>query len=89
MPGLTGSDSPVDVQGSRVAWDLTILNSAPNHETAVTLIQLLFEPGDIGQTTLQKIGPTPVSPPVVSPDDYAQLPPELQTLTTSGDPLSI
>jgi molybdate/tungstate transport system substrate-binding protein len=89
MPGLTGSDSPVDVQGSRVAWGLTVLNSAPNHEAAVKFLQLLFKPGDIGQTTLQKVGPTPVSPPVLTPDDYAQLPAELQTLTTSGDPLSI
>jgi molybdate/tungstate transport system substrate-binding protein len=89
MPGLSLSDAPVDVQGSRVAWGLTILNSAPHHENAVAFLQLLFKPGDIGQSTLQKVEPTPVSPPVVSSDDYAQLPAELQTLTVSGDPLAI
>jgi molybdate/tungstate transport system substrate-binding protein len=89
MPGLALSDPPVDVQGSRVAWGLTILNSAPNHENAIRFLQLLFKPGDVGQTALQKVGPSPVSPPVVSGDDYAQLPAELQTLTTSGDPLAL
>src|SRR5579859_2617600 len=89
MPGLTLADPEVDVQGSRVAWGLTILNSAPNRENAIKFLQLLFKPGDIGQNTLQKIGPSPISPPVVSADDYGQLPVELQTLTTSGDPLAI
>ena len=79
----------IEVQGSRVAWSLTILNSAPNREHAVRFLQLLFKPGDIGQTTLQQVGPSPISPPVVSGDDYAQLPAELKTLTTSGDPLAI
>jgi len=86
MPGLALSDPTVDVQGSRVAWGLTILNSAPNRENAIKFLQLLFTPGDIGQSMLQKFGPSPISPPVATADDYAQLPPELQTLTTSGDP---
>ncbi len=86
--GMPGSDATVDVHASRVAWGLTIMKSAPNRENAVKFLQLLFTPGGVGQTTLQKLGPAPISPPVVSPDDYAQLPAELQTLTSSGDPLS-
>ena len=89
MPGLAQSDPPVDVQGSRVAWGLTVLNNAPNRENAIKFVQLLFKPGDVGQSSLQKFGPTPISPPVVSADDYAQVPAELQPLTVSGDPLAI
>jgi molybdate/tungstate transport system substrate-binding protein len=89
MPGLALSDPSVDVQGSRVAWGLTIMNAAPNRENAVKFLQMLLTPGGIGQTTLQKVGPAPVTPAVVSPDDYANLPAELQPLTTSGDPLGV
>jgi ABC-type glycerol-3-phosphate transport system substrate-binding protein len=89
MPGLTLADPPVDVKGSRVAWGLTIMNSAPNRENAIKFLQLLFKPGDVGQSTLQKVGPTPISPPVVSADDYGQLPAELQALTRNGDPLAV
>ena len=89
MPGLALADPPVDVQGSRVAWGLTIMNAAPNRENAVKFLQMLLMPGGVGQTTLQKVGPNPVSPAVVSPDDHASLPAELQPLTTSGDPLSV
>jgi molybdate/tungstate transport system substrate-binding protein len=89
MPGLALSDPSVDVQGSRVAWGLTIMNDAPNRENAIRFLQLLLTPGDVGQTSLHKVGPSPVSPAVVSPDDYANLPTELQPLTTSGDPLSV
>jgi hypothetical protein len=63
------------------------MKSAPNRENAIRFLQLLFAPGDIGQTTLHKVGPAPISPPLVSPDDYEQLPPELRNLVTSGDPL--
>ena len=89
MPGLgvPGSDASVDVQGTRTAWGLTVMKSAPNRENAIKFLQLLFAPGDIGQTTLQKVGPAPISPPLVSSDDYEQLPPELRDLVTSGDPL--
>jgi len=89
MPGLALSDPQVDVHGSRVAWGLTIMNAAPNRENAVRFLQMLLSPGGIGQTTLQKVGPTPVSPAIVSPEDFANLPAELQTLTLSGDPLGV
>jgi molybdate/tungstate transport system substrate-binding protein len=89
MPGLSLTDPQVDVQASRVAWGLTIMNAAPNRENAVKFLEMLLTPAGIGQTTLQKVGPAPVSPAVVSPDDYANLPPELQPLTTSGNPLGV
>ncbi len=89
MPGLALTDPSVDVQGSRVAWGLTIMNDAPNRENAIKFSQMLLTPGGIGQTSLQQVGPTPVTPALVSPDDYANLPTELQPLTTSGDPLGV
>ena len=75
------------MQATRTAWGLTIMKSAPNRENAIKFLQLFLAPGDIGQVTLQKVGPAPVSPALVSPDDYAQLPAELRSLTTAGDPL--
>jgi len=89
MPGLgiPGSDASVDVQATRTAWGLTIMTSAPSRENAIKFVQLLLAPGDIGQTTLQKVGPAPISPAVISFDDFQQLPPELRNLVTSGDPL--
>ncbi len=89
MPGLgiAGSEPSVDVQATRTAWGLTILKSARNRENAIKFIQLLLAPGDIGQSTLQKVGPAPISPAVVSADDYQQLPAELRSLTTSADPV--
>ncbi len=46
-------------------------------------------PGGIGLTTLQNVGPTPLSPAVVSAEDLPNVPPELQPLTTSGDPFGV
>jgi molybdate/tungstate transport system substrate-binding protein len=56
MPGLgvPDSDASIDVQGSRVAWGLTVMKSAPNRENAIKFLQLLLAPGDVGQTTLQR-----------------------------------
>jgi hypothetical protein len=63
------------------------MNSAPNREGAVKFVQLLLAPGDIGQTTLQKVGPAPISPAVVSADDTDQVPAELRNLVITSDPL--
>jgi molybdate/tungstate transport system substrate-binding protein len=89
MPGLALTDPAVDVQGSRVAWGLTIMNNAPNRENAIKFLQLLLTPGEIGQASLRKVGPAPLSPAVVSPDDFPSVPAELQPLTTSSDPLGV
>lgn len=89
MPGLgvPGADASVNVQGTRVVWGLTIMKSAPNQENAIKFLQLLFAPGGVGQTTLQKLGPAPISPPLVSADDNDQVPAELRSLVNTGDPL--
>jgi len=91
MPGLgvPGSEGWVDVQATRTAWGLTVLQSAPNRENAIRFLQLLLAPGEIGQTTLHQVGPSPVSPAVVSPSDMDHVPAELQNLVTTGDPLGI
>jgi molybdate/tungstate transport system substrate-binding protein len=88
MPGLgvPGSDASVDVQASRVVWGLTIVKSAPDRENAIKFLQLFLAPGDVGQTTLQKVGPSPISPAIVSAGDVDQLPAELRNLVTTGDP---
>ena len=90
MPGLglPGGPQSVDLPATRVAWGLTILSNAPNRESAIRFLQLLFEPGEVGQSSLQQFGPAPVSPPVVSPDDFGHLPAELQPLVKPGDPLA-
>jgi molybdate/tungstate transport system substrate-binding protein len=89
MPGLgvPGADASVDVPATRVVWGLTIMKAAPNPENAVKFLQLLLTPGGVGQTALQKVGPAPISPGVVSADDLGQVPDELHTLVTTGDPL--
>ena len=86
--GLPGGPQSVDLPATRVAWGLTILSNAPNRESAIRFLQLLFEPGEVGQSSLQQFGPAPVSPPVVSPDDFGHLPAELQPLVKPGDPLA-
>jgi molybdate/tungstate transport system substrate-binding protein len=85
--GVPGAPDPVVLPATRVAWGLTILENAPDRENAIKFVQLLLAPDGVGQTSLQKVGPAPISPAVVSPDDWAQLPAELQPLTTRGDPL--
>ena len=74
MPGLgePGSDASVDVRATRTAWGLTIRQSAPNREGAIKFLQLLLAPGEIGQMTLQKVGPAPITPAIVSADDFQE-----------------
>ena len=87
--GIPSSEASVDVQGTRTAWGLTILNSAPNRENAIKFLELLLAPGDVGQAMLEKVGPAPVSPALVSADDMEQVPAELRRLLTTGDPLGV
>jgi molybdate/tungstate transport system substrate-binding protein len=89
MPGLgtPGADATVDVPATRVVWGLTVMQAAPNRENAIKFLQLLLAPGEIGQTTLQQLGPRPISPALVSADDMDQLPVELRPLVNTGDPL--
>jgi hypothetical protein len=64
------------------------MNSAPNRESAITFVQMLLTPEGPGQASLRKVGPDPIEP-IVSQDDWAQVPSELQTIIKSGDPLAI
>jgi len=61
----------VTVPATRVTWGLTILETAPNPANAILFLQLLFGPQGVALQTAS--GPTPISPPVVTPHDYANL----------------
>lgn len=84
--GVPGAEDTVTIPATPVAWGLTVMNAAPNRENAIKFLQLLLLPDGVGQASLSTVGPAPVSPPIVSRDDWAQLPTELQTLVASGDP---
>lgn len=86
--GVPGAEATVSLPATRVAWGLTVLNSAPNRDNAIRFLQLLFAPGAMGQASLHKVGPAPISPPIVSADDWTHLPAELQALVKRGDPLA-
>jgi molybdate/tungstate transport system substrate-binding protein len=90
MPGLgtDGAEPNVTIPATRTAWGLTIMNAAPNREGAVKFTQLLLSPDGVGQSSLRKLGPEPIAP-IVTPDDWAHLPAELQSIIKSGDPLAI
>ena len=64
------------------------MNDAPNREGALKFVQLLLAPDGPGQAALKQVGPQPIAP-IVSQEDFAQLPPELQTLIKPCDPLTI
>ncbi len=80
IPGLYGGggDSLVAIPATRVEWGLTILRTAPNPANAVRFLQLLF--GSQGIALQQSNGPPPISPPLVSAEDYARLPSQLKLL---------
>jgi len=68
----------VRVPASRVVWGLTIMKNAPNEANAIKFLKLLFS----GQGTAiqQSTGPEPIAPPVVSREDYRELPSALRAL---------
>jgi molybdate/tungstate transport system substrate-binding protein len=80
LPGLDTPSSArsVPVTGTRVAWGITLMKSAPNRENAVKFLQLLLSPG--GTAMLKENGPAPISPALVSPADFRQLPESLRPL---------
>jgi ABC-type molybdate transport system substrate-binding protein len=81
--GLPGPRPSASIPGSRVAWGLTILKSSPNQKSAVSFVDLLL--GPIGTAALNANGPTPISPAIVSPGDYAHLPKSTQSLVTAKE----
>jgi ABC-type molybdate transport system substrate-binding protein len=80
IPGLHArhSASVVRVPASRTVWGLTILRDAPNEANAIKFLQLLFS--GQGVAIQQSTGPEPIVPPVVSHEDYRDLPPPLRAL---------
>lgn len=78
VPGLDTGDAPVTIPATQVEWSLTVLNSAPNKSNAVKFLKLLFSSQGVAQQ--QALGPAPISPPVVSGEDYEHLPRELKSV---------
>ena len=79
--GVPGSVPKVAIPGTRVIWGVTILRTAPNYANAVQFLQLLFSAQ--GVALQAATGPAPISPPIVSAADYAQLPTELQSTVSA------
>jgi ABC-type Fe3+ transport system substrate-binding protein len=59
------------------------MKNAPNRENAVKFLQLLLSPA--GTAMLKEKGPAPISPALVSPADYRQLPESLRSLVKRTD----
>ena len=78
--GLPDTASKVAIPATHAVWGLTILQSAAHYTAAVQFLQLLFSPQ--GTALQAALGPTPISPPVVSAADYSRLPNELQALVS-------
>jgi ABC-type molybdate transport system substrate-binding protein len=80
MPGLQTANSAatVSIPATRVTWGIALMNSAPNREHALAFLQLLL--GNQGAALLNTHGPVPLSPAVVSKQDYPKLPASLKPL---------
>jgi hypothetical protein len=80
IPGLRlpDTDETVTIPGTRVVWGLTVLKSAANPVNALKFLQLLFSAQGVALQT--SAGPSPISPPVVSAEDFERLPPSLRSL---------
>jgi molybdate/tungstate transport system substrate-binding protein len=80
LPGLGTSQSAktIAVPGAHVAWGITLMKDAPNKENAIKFLQLLLSPA--GTASLEKNGPAPISPAMVSEADFRKLPDALRPL---------
>ena len=78
LPGLGTSRSArtIAVPGAHVAWGITLLKDAPNKQNAIKFLQLLLSPE--GTSALKKNGPDPLSPAIVSSEDFRNLPEPLR-----------
>jgi molybdate/tungstate transport system substrate-binding protein len=85
LPGLgtPKSKRTITVPGTRVAWGITLLTNAPNSRNAVKFLQLLLSPAGIA--TLRENGPAPISPALVSPGDFSNLPDTLRPLVVTKE----
>lgn len=84
LPGLgtPRSAQTVAVPGTHVAWGITLMNDAPNKENAIKFLQLLLSPA--GKASLDKNGPSPISPALVSQADFRKMPDSLKSLVKVG-----
>jgi molybdate/tungstate transport system substrate-binding protein len=80
VPGLgtPRSARTIAVPGAHVAWGITLMRDAPNKENAINFLQMLLSHD--GTASLNENGPTPVSPALVSPQDFRKLPESLRPL---------
>jgi len=83
MPGLgiAGAAVPVTIPATSVAWGVTIITKSPNQQNAMAFVNLLL--GPTGTAALNTHGPAPVTPAVVSPNDYAHIPKTMQALVAA------
>jgi molybdate/tungstate transport system substrate-binding protein len=84
MPGLgsAGAPSSVTIPASRAAWGLTIIKKNANQDNALAFAALVL--GPIGTAALNAHGPVPVTPAIVSAEDYKLLPSTLRALVAPG-----
>jgi hypothetical protein len=85
LPGLgtPKSAQTVAVPSTRVAWGITVMKTAPNRDNAIKFLQLLLS--RTGTAMLMDHGPTPISPALVSPADFRNLPESLRPLVRMTD----
>jgi ABC-type molybdate transport system substrate-binding protein len=78
MPGLgiAGAAASVRIPATSVGWGVTIITKSPKRQNAIAFVNLLL--GPTGTAALNLHGPAPVTPAIVSPDDYAHVPKALQ-----------
>ncbi len=80
LPGLGTPQSArtVVLPATRVAWGITVMTHAPNSESAVRFLEMLL--GQPGAAALTEFGPAPLTPALVSPEDWPKLPKTLRAL---------
>jgi molybdate/tungstate transport system substrate-binding protein len=80
IPGLGTAQSArtVLIPGNHVAWGITLLKDASNKESAIKFLELLLGPSGIA--SLNENGPAPISPALVSAEEFGRLPRSLQSL---------
>jgi ABC-type molybdate transport system substrate-binding protein len=78
MPSIGASTAPpVTVPATRVAWGVTMPKGSNNRDNAIAFLGLLL--GDTGTAALTRNGPSPISPALVTPRDFARLPASLRS----------
>ncbi|HME43034.1 MAG TPA: substrate-binding domain-containing protein [Syntrophorhabdales bacterium] len=77
-PDLFGTGL-VPLPASRVVWGVSVMKKAPNKDNAILFLQKYLL-SSIGKTALTNHGPDPISPAVVSSEDYRKIPQSLRPL---------